>query len=94
MAKFTLWMNDVIFLWIEFACKYESYCKYCSANFLTKLPSNSTIIINDSLLNHEESVHTENVPLLEDSKCKLCSKVFSTKASLLNHEESVANRIR
>ena len=31
---------------------------------------------------------------VEDSKCKLCSKVFSIKASLLNHEESVANRIR
>ena len=41
------------------------------------------------MLNHEESVHTENVPLLEDFKCKLCSKVFSTKDSLLNHEESV-----
>ena len=28
-------------------------------------------------------------PLLEDFTCKLCSKVFITKDSLLNHEESV-----
>ena len=27
--------------------------------------------------------------MLEDFKCKLCSKVFSTKDILLNHEESV-----
>ena len=51
----------------------------CSEVFISK----------DSLLNHKESVHTENVPLLEDSKCKLCSKVFSTNDSLLYHEESV-----
>ena len=31
----------------------------------------------DSLLNHEKSVHTENVPLFEDFKCNSCTKVFS-----------------
>ena len=41
------------------------------------------------LLNHEESVHTENVPLLEDFTCKLCSEVFITKDILLNHEQFV-----
>ena len=41
------------------------------------------------VLHHEESVLTDDFPLLEDFKCKLCSKVFSTKDSLLNHKESV-----
>ena len=38
---------------------------------------------------HEDTVHTENVPLLEDFTCKLCSEAFISKDSLLNHEESV-----
>ena len=33
------------------------------------------------------SVHIENVPLLEEFTCKLCSKVFNTKDILLNHEQ-------
>ena len=36
-------------------------CNSCTKVFSTK----------DSLLNHEKSGHTENVPLLEDSNCKL-----------------------
>ena len=39
--------------------------------------------------NHEESVHTKNVSLLEEFTCKLCSEVFIFKDSLLNHEKSV-----
>ena len=51
------------------------------------------------MLKHEESVHAENVPLLDNNENyvghhvdftrKLCSKVFITKDNLLNHEESV-----
>ena len=41
------------------------------------------------VLHHEESVLTDDVPLLEDFKCNSCTKVFITKDSLLNHEKSV-----
>ena len=44
----------------------------CSKVFSTK----------DSLLNHEESVHTENVPLLEDSKCKLSKETDQNPSEL------------
>ena len=46
-------------------------------------------ISEDSLLNHEKSVHTKNVPLLGEFTCKLCSEVFITKDILLNHEQFV-----
>ena len=39
-------------------------------------------------MQYEESVHTKNVPLLEEFTCKLCWEVFITKDILLNHEQS------
>jgi hypothetical protein len=54
-------------------------CELCSDAFISK----------DSLLNHEKSVHTENIPLLEEFTCKLCSEVFINKDILLNHEQFV-----
>ena len=51
----------------------------CSEVFISK----------DSLSNHEKSVHTENIPLLEEFTRKLCSEVFITKDILLNHEQFV-----
>ena len=38
---------------------------------------------------HEDTVHTENVPLLEDFTCKLGFEAFISEDSLLNHEKSV-----
>ena len=71
--------------------QYTAY--FLTISYLSGLGSNcdNGTKFNAIFVSLEEST---SVPLLEDSKCKLCSKVFSTKASLLNHEESVANRIR
>ena len=54
-------------------------CPHCKSKFSQK----------HNLKRHVKQKPEENVPLLEDFKCKLCSKVFSTKDILLNHEESV-----
>ena len=60
-------------------CLEDFTCELCSDAFISK----------DSLLNHEKSVHIENIPLLEEFTCKLCSEVFITKDILLNHEQFV-----
>ena len=54
-------------------------CPHCKSKFSQK----------HNLKRHVKQKPEENFPLLEDFKCKLCSKVFSTKDILLNHEESV-----
>ena len=36
---------------------------------------------------HVKQKPEENVPLLEDFKCNSCTKVFSSKDNLLNHEK-------
>ena len=65
-----------------------NFNEYFGTQFASKFFKQWNVISEST----KEQVHDkklENVPLLEDFNCKLCSKVFTTKDILLNHEESV-----
>ena len=69
-------------------------CKLSKETEVNLSKETEVFCTKDSLLNHEKSVHTENVPLLEDFKCNSCTKVFSTKDNLLNHMSNKSARMR
>ena len=68
---------------IELSMYNTFTCHHCNEVFASERNAD----LHTEFYHDEEK--SENIPLLEDFKCNSCTKVFSTKDSLLNHEKSL-----